>query len=132
MRTALLKLLEAGHSRNDAYESLGICDEVLRGETARDQEFGREVRRAEAAGKMALIEIVLAGAKKDPKHAEWMLERKWWQDFARRDPKNISPEVFTSVLARVVSILLPRIPEAERPAARGDLDRIMAEAMAAK
>lgn len=55
------------------------------GSTALQRELVRAVEHAEGAGERTLERIVRTSAEIDPNQARWLLERRWPEDWGRRD-----------------------------------------------
>lgn len=79
----ILKLLEAGCSLKDAADVLEIGRNTLSVYKRECIEFGKGVDGAIAKGKARLIAKV--GKAKPWQAAAWMLERKWGNEFGRKD-----------------------------------------------
>jgi hypothetical protein len=133
-RAGVLKMLRAGNSRVDTARLIGFSGQTLLNEMERDAAFASQVEQAEAIGKSVLIATVNEAAtkEKDWKAAAWLLERKYWQEYARRDPKSISPEELANVIGRIVTAFLVIVPAEFHAAIRAELDKIVADAIQVK
>lgn len=93
LQASVCGIIEAGNYRCVAAEAVGLGERTLadwmkRGEDEPDSIYGdfrREVLEAEASAERRMVEIVVKAAAEDPKHAQWYLERKFPERWARKD-----------------------------------------------
>ena len=110
VRRELLKLLKVGVSLQDVSKRFGVTYQTLLNECKRDPAFGTQVRQAGVEGKIALIQRVEAASKRDAKWAAWMLERKYWSEWAKRSPDSITHGQLSIALNRFIGALLEIVP----------------------
>jgi len=76
----------------------------------------------------ALRHIGRAGGN-DWRASAWLLERRYWSEFARRGPEAVAPDQLTRVLEHVVEQLLAVVPREHHAAMQGILQQNLAKAM---
>ncbi len=82
----------------------------------RDADFSKSVREAEADCKRSCIKAV---KKRKP---EFLLERKWWREFARRNPEALPLQVALSVIAKLFTRWLAKLPAEHHAALLADIE----------
>lgn len=125
-RKAVLTLLKGGASRADAAAKLGITHETIANEAKRDASFSASLMQAEAEGKIELIGCVQKAAKTEWRAALALLERKWYREWAKRDPESVSPDQLAHVISNVVAVLLTEIPQKYHTVVREKIGGIVA------
>lgn len=81
---SVCEILEAGGSRNDAADVVGVGRSTLHYAIERNPTFGEQVKKAEVAGKLHHLRVI---ANSDAwQSSAWFLERKYPDEFARREP----------------------------------------------
>lgn len=118
---SLLKYLEEGNSINDSCLLSGVVYETQHGERSRNPEFNAAVQRAELVGKAKCIKDTI---KKKP---EFILERKYWREFARRNPESLSLVAVLGVVTRLFTRWLAKIPAEHHGALSDDLELALDE-----
>jgi len=106
----VLKVLRAGGSRNDAANKVGVTYNTLLNEVKRDNTFNEQVAAAESDCKLTLILRVNKASADDWRAASWLLERKWWKEYAKRNPETISADQLATAFSRLVAVLLTELP----------------------
>lgn len=79
----IFAILSVGGSLADAADCLGIHRETLINQGKRDPKFSKGMMKAAAKGKISLIRRV--GKAPQWQAAAWMLERKWGEEFGKKD-----------------------------------------------
>lgn len=128
-RELVLNVLRGGGSRQDAANKVGVVYQTLLNETKQDKAFGEAVAQAETDGKLSLVFRVTKAAEKDWKAAAWMLERKHWQEFSKRNPESISPKQLSIVVNRFVNHLMGVIPTSSHKSVREEVERFLESLM---
>ena len=118
-RRIVLDALRDGCSRHDACVLAGISEQTLRNEEKRDAAFAQDVARKEIEGKRQWIKDV---AGKDPK---FLLERKYWEEFGRRSPEQLSLANVLTIIGPVINKLLLRIPPEQQPVASDEVEMML-------
>ena len=92
----ICKLLAQGSAIKSASIICGIGERTYHDWNERGQQgeqpfasFFSAVTRARETHKANLIRVVLAAADKDARHAEWLLERQFPDEFGRPEPRTI-------------------------------------------
>jgi hypothetical protein len=99
----ILAILTIGGSRNTAADYVSIARTTLRDHIARDEVFSEQVKRAEAAGQLKHLKKV--GGADQWQASAWMLERKWPDEFGRKDRQDVPADDMTSVLTKLIDKL---------------------------
>ncbi len=110
-KAMVVKILAAGGSRQDAANHVGIHRSNLDRTVLRDKAFADRAREAEMGAKIMLIGSVKSAAKGDWRAAAWMLERKWHEDWAKREPGAVTPEQMAGGFSRFVSAVQAVVPK---------------------
>lgn len=97
-RKILLDALRDGCSDQDAVGLVGCDYTVLYLEKKRNPEFAAQVYKAQMEGKRDCIKIV------KEKKPEFLLERKYWEEYGRRNPDQLS-------LGQVLALVSPFFAE---------------------
>lgn len=92
-------LLEKGHDVSIICDSLNISEHTFinwmhRGEESNEEPFftfHQEVIRARAEGAIKLHDMVMRHAEMDPRSAQWLLERRFPQQYGRKPPETPPP-----------------------------------------
>jgi hypothetical protein len=102
-KVVLAKLRE-GNSRADAAALAGITYRTLARTCQNDPDFAALCTKAEIEGKAKCIKAVMA---KDPR---FILERKWWREYGRRNADSLSLQLVVTIVTRLFTNLLADIP----------------------
>lgn len=124
-RAKVLKHLREGGSRADAAASVGVGYQALLNETKRDKELAAQVEKAEVDGKLRLIGVLHTAANKDPKWAAWMLERKHWEEWGKRNPETVTKAQLETAVSAFVSGILCEIPKQYHDKVGQQIQRIL-------
>ena len=84
----ILAILSIGGSRNIACDYVGIGYATLSRRIESSQVFSEQVKKAEATGQLKHIKKVDAADQWQA--SAWMLERKWPDEFGRRDKTELT------------------------------------------
>ena len=79
----ILAVLASHGSLNDAAKYVGVDRKTLHNWTKRDPGFSHRIDTAVLEGKLKLLKKV--GKATAWQAAAWMLERKWWKEYAKRE-----------------------------------------------
>lgn len=99
----ILAILETGGSRNMAADYVGIGRTTLHDHIDRDEAFSEQVKRAEASGQLKHLKKV--GGADQWQASAWMLERKWPDEFGRKDRHEEQTDDIASVLTKLIDKL---------------------------
>lgn len=109
-RTTILESLRKGHGVRAAAGQAGMTLQTLSVWMKEDAVFEREVRAAEEEGYSGLVARLYQFSEEDPKTIQWILERKYWQEWSRRNPDAISSEQLAAAFNRLAFFLINRLP----------------------
>lgn len=84
----ILAILTMGGSRNIAADYVGIAQGTLHDCIKRDAAFSERIKGAEAKGQIRHIKKV--SESEQWQASAWMLERKWADEFGRRDKTELT------------------------------------------
>ncbi len=79
----VLAILRVGGSLRDAADVIEVDYKTLYRLRQGDEQFAKGVRKAQKVGKMRLLRKI--GKAKNWRAAAWMLERRWGEEFGRRE-----------------------------------------------
>lgn len=125
VRGKILSAIRDGVSLHDAAAQVGVNYSTLNREMHRDAEFSDAVKKAEIDGKIALIRLVRKGAKADPKWAAWMLERKYYDEYAKRNPDAITAAQLSLAVNRFITAVLEVVPDEFHPKLKSEVERML-------
>jgi hypothetical protein len=96
LQQKICALLAAGNTIKTVVDAVGISERVYFDWCERNPHFLQATTRARAKAKIKLVAIITDAAEKDPKHAEWLLERSWPDEYGRSvrhpEPHSQPPE----------------------------------------
>lgn len=104
-----------------------MCYETLNRERHRDPEFDAAVKLAEFQGKTTNIKRVQQAGEKDWRAAAFLLERKYYREFARRNPESLSLQSVVGVVSRLFTRWLGKIPQEQHVGLLADLESTLDE-----
>lgn len=81
---AIFAMLKLGHFRGRAARKAGIAPQTFSDWLARDPELRRQVEEIESDLEVRLLRTVSVAAREDPRMAQWILERRFPEDWGRR------------------------------------------------
>lgn len=122
-------MLKSGASRSDVCAAVGMSYSTLQAELKRSVDFASKVQVAEAAGKVAMIQLVAKAAGDDWKAAAWLLERKYYEEWAKRDPQSVSFAQFSSAVFSVLASVIRFVPADQHDALKSEVERIIEQTM---
>jgi hypothetical protein len=127
LRVAIIKGLRAGVGRRKICAAVKVDFKTFSALYERSPKFRREVDQAEAKFYGGLISVIVKAAKqeKEWRAAAWILERRFYQEFGKRDPEAVNAEQLASVITRVVGVLVPEIPEDRQANAVSRIEEIL-------
>lgn len=111
-----LKALECGLSIEEAADVIDVSREAVRIAATKNEFLLDGIKRAEAKGKYHHLKKIRDGAQ-DWQPSAWMLARKWWREFAPRNPDKFTAKDVVATVTSVLEALLPYIPEKHKQAA---------------
>lgn len=106
-----LRLLQIGMSQQEALLACGFDDKVIARARRADPIFAERINRAASEGKAMLVECVFQARKRSWYAAAWMLERRFWQEYAQRRPDQFTADDFADLafqLTHAVHAVLSR------------------------
>jgi hypothetical protein len=83
LQRGICKLLEAGNTVKTASAAVGISERTFHNWCERNPAFLAAIARARAKAKIKLVAIITDAAKIEARHAEWLLERGWPNEYGR-------------------------------------------------
>lgn len=130
IKDLFLEALECGLSIDEASHVAGVHRETLRLAAAEDSVFLDSVSRATSRGKFHHLKKVHDGDEKWQASA-WMLARKWWREYAARQPDKFTSKDVVGIVTTIIESLLPMIPEKQKQAAHTAVNSALAGVRAA-
>src|SRR5262245_30868626 len=106
----LLGALKVGHSLREAMVLAGVSRASVRRAVAADPDgFGQSVKKATLAGKNHHLRKIYRG---EPgwQPSGWMLERKWWKEFAQRKPDCFTGREVSAIVLALVERVVALVP----------------------
>jgi hypothetical protein len=105
----ILRCLRVGGSRTDAMKLIGrsgsVADLMMLGDTTkRHPDFKARIEKAEAEGKHHHLQKLYKGDDQWRASA-WMLERKWWREFAARTPDSFTREQMLMLMLSLSQVI---------------------------
>lgn len=80
-----MQLVAATLPQSEAAKHVGVSRQAISNRKRRDPQFLTEIERNEAVAQFNLVAIILKAAPKDHRAAQWLLERRWPEYWARAD-----------------------------------------------
>ena len=90
MKNKLIELVGNGEWKRRAAQKVGIKEATFYRCIQREPEFRAAIEAAEAAFESSMIKVIVSHASKDPKWAAWMLERRFGDDWGKKDKLQVS------------------------------------------
>lgn len=84
---AILKTVRLGLHPDRAAQAHGVAPETLRSHRKRHPQFATAIKEAEAAAEQGFLGRILRHTENQWTAAAWMLERRWPDRWAKREPK---------------------------------------------
>jgi hypothetical protein len=117
-KATLIRALGLGISEADAARIVAVSPRTVRREAKADANFAQDKKRATIAGKMRLLQRITDASEQHWQAAAWLLERRFWKEFARRRPDAITPEELAEKAASLVGLALAYISRDQHQAFR--------------
>lgn len=112
-RREICAILNMGCSRKTAAKYVGCSVDTIRNTARRDEQFRTQLRKAESNLEINQLRNIQDAAKKYWQAAAWVLERKYPEHYARRDPKQITLTQVSNLLAQLADIIVEEVPVPE-------------------
>jgi transposase len=114
---AIIATLTVGACLNDAARSLGIDSKTIRNHRKRNPDFSRRVDQAIHDGKVKLVQKVTGDRAWQA--AAWMLERRWGEQYGKREKHEHSGPKGGPIETRVGPLDLSKLSDDELETLRG-------------
>ena len=85
VKKKLVELVGSGEWKKHAAEKVGIDDSTFFRAMQKDPEFKAAIVAAEGRLESEMLNIVVTEARKEPKWAAWMLERRFGDRWGKKD-----------------------------------------------
>jgi len=115
VRRKFLTILSTCGSRAAAAAALGFHADTVGREMERDGRFRASVEMNERRFEAAMLREHARHEKKDFRAIEWRLERKFPDDYGKRDPDTVTPEMLAGAVNSVLLSILSVIPSEHHP-----------------
>ena len=83
----ILRAVEVGLPVERAAHAAGVDAATVRSHRKRHSEFATALEKAEATSALRLVTRIQTASEKQWQAAAWILERRWPNEWARRDPQ---------------------------------------------
>ncbi len=115
-RGTIVALTRLGGSRRMAAREVGCSPATITRTAARDPQFAARLAHAESLSDHRALELICRATEQEKywRAAAWMLERRNPEEFGRRVPHTFTSEQVMQVVARLVGVLLPAVPDERR------------------
>lgn len=118
-RKLVITVLQVGGTRADAAVAAGVNHTTLNDECRRDTAFAADLKQAEIAGKIVALKTIhgIKQSSDEPtalKAATWYLERKFYEEFGRRNAKQVPLGPLINALAQMTNQILTALPAKHR------------------
>lgn len=110
VKEKIVKAVSLGLWPNRAAEMHGVNPATMRSERKRDQSFATSIKEAEARAEATVHGQILRHMESQWTAAAWMLERRWPDRWAKRDPR---PQVQVQVAQQQAIAVGPPVPPLE-------------------
>lgn len=126
----VLQCMAMAAPQSQAARMAGLTPGAISMKKGREPEFAELVETAEAKAQFALLAIIWTAAKTDPRHAQWILERRWPAEWARAEIRAelASTNVNVQELAKAIMDGLELLAKRHAPKDAPDVDAPSAEA----
>ena len=124
-KAAAVEILKAGGSRANAAAFIGIDYSNFHRAVQADPEFAAACHDAEGVGELNLVLKLRDLAGKEFPALKFMLERKYWQTWGRKDPRDISPDQFASIIAQIMAVVVMVVPGEYHPKINEGISNIL-------
>lgn len=125
-RQLIFKVLRAGGSRADAAAKANVDVKTIKNAAKRDPSFSQGLADAEIDGKLSLLVTIRESAKAgDWRAAAWMLERKYWREYSKRNVDQVTPDQVAKVSEQIVEALMRLVPAEYHPPLEARMEQIL-------
>ena len=128
-RATIVALVRLGGSRRMAAREVGCSPSTITRTAGRDPYFAERLAHAESLANRKALEIISRAQDQEKywRAAAWVLERRNPEEFARRTPHTFTAEQVMEVIARLIRVLLPAVPEERRDEVMLEFNDTLAE-----
>jgi hypothetical protein len=113
-QSEICAIIAVGGSQRTAARYVGCAPNTIRRRAARDPEFARRLRRAEADFEVIHLSNIQQAGKKSWNASAWLLERIYPERFAKRRPATIPVRQLKDVLTRLVGMIKEEVSDPDR------------------
>jgi len=112
----IVALVRLGGSRRMAAREVGCHPATIARTAGRDPHFAERLAHAESLADRKALDIISRAQDQEKywRAAAWVLERRNPDEFARRMPNTFTAEQVMEVIARLIRVLLPAVPDERR------------------
>jgi transposase len=110
--------IRKGATQQAAAAAAGIGRRTIYTWLQRHPAFAHALEQAEADVELRMVSIIVEAAKIDARHAEWWLERRRPDEYARRDKLDLNLEIYVRRRARELGLDEDEALDAVRPQLR--------------
>jgi hypothetical protein len=120
----VLQLMAMAVPQSQAARVAGLTPGAISMKKGREPAFAEMVETSEAKAQLALLAIIWTAAKTDPKHAQWILERRWPAEWARAEIRAelTNTNVNVQELAKAIHDGLELLAKRHAPKDAADVD----------
>ena len=97
---AILKTIKHGLHPDRAADAQGVCPATMRSHKARDPNFATRIKEAESHAERGFLGRIIGHTEKQWTAAAWILERRWPDRWAKREPTMVEAIVGGEVIHR--------------------------------
>jgi len=90
VKAKIVELIGSGEWKRQAVAKVGIAECTFYEYMRKDQEFRAAVEEAEGKFESKMLNIIVESAKKDPKWAAWMLERRFGDRWGKKEKVHLT------------------------------------------
>jgi hypothetical protein len=128
-RATIVALVRLGGSRRMAAREVGCNPATITRTAGRDPHFAERLAHAESLADRKALENISRAQDQEKywRAAAWVLERRNPEEFARRTPHTFTAEQVMEVIARLIRVLLPAVPDARRDEVMLEFNDTLAE-----
>ncbi len=112
-RHDIITILSVGCSRETAAKHVGCGVNTIHKVAKQDAVFDEKIRQAESHHELKQLQNIHLAAEKHWQASAWMLERKYPEHYARRDPRQLTLLQVGQLLAQFADIIVAEVPVAK-------------------
>ncbi len=112
-RHDIITILSVGCSRETAAKHVGCNVNTIYEVAKQHAEFAQNIRQAESHHELKQLQNIHSAAEKHWQASAWMLERKYPEHYARRDPRQLTILQVGQLLAQFADIIVAEVPVAK-------------------